>query len=200
MGFGGCPTLPARFIEPYFPGQVAPEGQVTWESEPGSGRADVTFSFSDPAMGRVDLSGALQNVAVVDISPGPLLEGSAMLYFGEEVAPTRGSVLHEPERASLEIQLEYDAPSGSGGESILLEAFSGEIGLFVEDRGFGRTRLALVREFDGTRLDLEVRDVPEDELGDAYDLAERFPTLGEVVARVRSDRVATLPTLWPVER
>ena len=200
MGFGGCPTLPARFIEPYFPGQVAPEGQVTWDSEPGSGRADVTFSFSDPAMGRVDLSGALQNVAVVDISLGPLLEGSTMLYFGEEVAPTRGSVHHEPGRARLQIELEYDAPSGSGGEFILLEAFSGGIGLFVEDRGFSSTRVALVREFDGTRLDLEVREVPEDELGDADDLAERFPTLGEFVARVRTDRVATLPTLWPVER
>ena len=200
MGFGGCPTLPARFIEPYFQGQVAPEGQVTWDLEPGSDRAHVTFSFPDPATGRVELSGALESVAVVDISLGPLLEGSAMLFFDDEVAPTRGSVLHEPGRTRLEIQLEYDAPSGSGGESILLEAFSGEAGFVVEDRGFGRARVALVREFDGTRLELEVREVPENELGDTADLAERFSTLGELVARVRTDRVATLPTLRPVDR
>lgn len=200
MGFGGCPTLPARFIEPYFRGQVAPEGQVAWDSEPGSGRANVTFSIPDPATGRLDLSGALQDVPVADISPGPLLEGSAMLFFGEEVAPTRGTVLHEPDRARLEISLDYDAPSGSGGQSILLEEFSGEPGYVVEDRGFGKTRVTLVREFDGTLLDLEVRNVPEDEMGDADDLAERFPTLGELVARVRTDRVATLPTLRPVER
>lgn len=200
MGFGGCPTLPARFIEPYFPGQTAPEGQVTWDSEPGSGRADVTFSFSDPATDQVDLSGALEGVTVIDISSGPLLEGSAMLYFGDAVAPTRGSVLHEPDRRRLEIQLEYDVPSGGGVESIRLEAFSGEPGFIVEDRGFGRAQVTLVREFDGTRLELEVREVPENELGDAGDLAGRFSTLGELVARVRTDRVATLPTLRPVER
>ena len=200
MGFGGCPTLPARFIEPYFPGQVAPEGQVTWDSEPGSGRADVTFSFSDPETGQVDLSGALGGVAVIDISLGPLLEGSAMLIFEDEVAPTRGSVLHEPDRRRLEIQLEYDVPSGGGVESIRLEAFSGEPGFIVEDRGFGRAEVTLVREFDGTRLELEVREVPENELGDADDLVERFSTLGKLVARVRTDRVATLPALRPVER
>jgi len=200
MGFGGCPTLPARFIEPYFPGQVAPEGQVTWDSEPGSGRADVIFSFSDPETGQVDLSGALEGVAVIDISLGPLLEGSAMLFFEDEVAPTRGSVLHEPDRARLEIQLEYDVPSGGGERNIRLEAFSGEPGFIVEDRGFGRAEVTLVREFDGTRLELEVREVPENELGDAGDLVERFSTLGKLVARVRTDRVATLPALRPVER
>jgi len=190
--FGGCPAPPARLFG------ATLEGEVEWVSGPEPGRADATFAFRDPETGETLVSGALQGAPVIDVSPGPLLEGSAMLFFDEEVAPTLGSVFHEPEHARLKLMLEYSAPSGGGSRSIWLEGFTGESGILLGDPLFGRVQVTLVREFDGSRLSLEVREVDEDQVGDVDTLAERFSSLGVLHARVRTDRVLRVTPLSPV--
>ena len=200
MGFGGCPTLPSRFFGEVRPTNPAPVGEVTWDSAPGSNRANVKFSFVDPTTGDVDLSGTLQGVPVVDVNAGPLLEGSRMNAADSTVAPTRGSVVHEPGRESLMIELYYEKATESSSEIVQLARFTGRTGLIVKGRWSGTARVALVREFEGTRLDVEVREVPEDVLTDEEGLIARFSDIGKLVARVRSDRVATIPSLPDITR
>ena len=200
MGFNGCPTLPSRFFAEDDLLQPAPVGELIWEGAPGSNRANVKFSFADPASGAVDVSGTLQGVPVVDVNAGPLLEGSRMNAAESTVAPTRGSVLHEPGRGSLMIELWYETANESSNEITQLDRFTGRTGLIVEGRWPGTARVALVREFEGTRIDVEVREVPEDALADEAALTARFSEIGKLVARVRSDRVATIPPLPDMTR
>lgn len=194
MGFAGCPTLPSRVLTDDF-SQPAPVGHVEWERGSEPGRANVSFSFADPATGDTDVSGTLKGVPVVDVTPGPLLDGSLMRAATSEVAPTAGSVRHEPGRRSLMIELFFDTANESSSEIVEVDDFSGAQGLTIASRWSGTARVVLVREFNGASIDIEVREVPEGALADEDALKAQFSTTGTLVARVRTDRVATIPSL-----
>jgi hypothetical protein len=64
---------------------------------------------------------------------------------------------------------------------------------------FDTREVTVVRVFQGERIELEVREVPEDALPEGALDADAALGLGTLKARVVTDRVVRIPALPPVE-
>lgn len=190
LASGGCPGFPETLL------YDEPPVLFTWQAATAPGTADVDFDVSAPDGGEMALvSGSLQAVPVVDVTPGPLLPGSFLLAFDDEVNPDRGAVLHHPAEARLEISLEYSRGNGGGSSSFSVNEFTGGPGVYVGDVRFGAVQLAVVEEFGGGRIRMELREIPEEDFsGGEPDLATALG-MGILRARVVTDRVVEIPAL-----
>jgi hypothetical protein len=191
---GGCPALADALVH-----EDAPRGELAWQPAGDAGAARVTFVFPDPDSGAPLLSGNLDAVPLLDVTPGPMGAGSAMVTFdGEEIVPDRGSVrLHEGE-GRLEIMLEYVRSNGGGSTTLSVPEFRGAPGVYMGASWFDTREVTVVRVFDGSRIELEVREVAEDALPEGDLAADVALGMGTLKARVVTDRLVVLPALPPV--
>ncbi len=131
----------------------------------------------------------------MDVTPGPLLPGSFLLAFDEEVTPDRGRVLHHEADGRLEISLEYSRGSGGGSSGFSVEDFAGAPGVYVGGVRFGAVQVAVVKEFGGGGMRMELREVPEEAFpGGSPDVTTALG-MGILRARVVTDRVVAIPSL-----
>lgn len=192
LASGGCPGFPGTLL------YDEPPVLFTWRAGSTPGTAEVDFDVAAPDGGMALVSGSLQAVPVVDVTPGPLLPGSFLLAFDDEVNPDRGAVLHHPSEARLEISLEYSRGNGGGSSSFHVQEFTGAPGVYVGDVRFGAVQLAVVEEFGGGRIRMELREIPEEDFtGGEPDLATALG-MGILRARVVTDRVVEIPALGPL--
>jgi hypothetical protein len=190
---GGCPALPEALVQ-----ESEPAGRLEWQFLDAAS-ARVSFAFADAASNALLLSGDLAAVPVLDVSPGPMGTGSVMVTMDEqEIVPDRGSViLHEGE-GRLEITLEYVRPNGSGSTTIAVPEFRGQVGVYPGGTWFDTREVTVVRVFDGTRIELEVREVALDALPEGSLSADAVLGMGTLKARVVTDRLVVVPPLPPV--
>jgi hypothetical protein len=189
---GGCPGLPEALV--YDDG----EGLFTWQPGSGPGTVDVEFDISGSGGGPTLVSGSLQGVPLVDVSPSPLLAGSYLLAFDDEVTPHRGAVLHHVAEERLEISLEFVRGSGGGASSFSVPGFTGEPGVFVGDVRFGHLQVAVVEEFGTGGVRLELREIPEEQVpAGGADIQQALES-SVLRARVVTDRAVVIPSLAPV--
>jgi hypothetical protein len=191
---GGCPALPDALVH-----EEAPAGELEWHPLGDTGSARVSFTFPEPGSGAPLLSATLDAVPLLDISPGPMGEGSAMVTFdGDEIVPDLGVVLLHEGEARLEIMLEYSHSSGGGSTTISVPEFRGEPGVYVGASWFDSREVTVVRVFEGSRIELEVREVEEDLLPAGELDADVALALGSLKARAVTDRMVVVPALPPV--
>ncbi len=192
---GGCPALAEALVH-----DDAPRGTLTWGPADDPASVRVSFSFADPGSGTSLLSGSLQDIPLLDVSPAPMGAGSTMVTIGgEEITPDRGRVLLYEGEARLEIMLEYSLPNGGGSTTISVPEFRGKPGVQLGRSWFDTREVTVVRVFQGERIELEVREVPEDALPEGALDADAALGLGTLKARVVTDRVVRIPALPPVE-
>ena len=195
-GEGGCPALPTGMV---YDDDV--RGTIEWTPGSRAGHINVDFVFADAGSGDPGFSGSVRDVLLIDASLGALDDGSRMVTMsGEEISPGRGRVLHHLDEGRLEVTLEYSSASGSGSTSFSVYDFSGQPGVHVGDARFSEVQVAVVREFEGGRLNMEVRGIPEAEFPGGELGTEVALGLGTLVARVVTDRVVVIPALPPIER
>lgn len=191
---GGCPALPDALVH-----GSAHVGQLDWQPGDDAASAGVGFSFSDPGSGAPLLSGRLDRVPLLDATPGPMGPGSLMVTLDdEEVEPDVGSVVLQSGEARLEITLEFVRPNGSGSTTIAVPDFHGLPGVYPGTTWFDTREVTVVRVFDGTRVELEVREVAADALPEDGLSADAVMGMGSLKARVVTDRVVVVPPLTPV--
>ncbi|CAN5693111.1 hypothetical protein BH23GEM11_BH23GEM11_19610 [soil metagenome] len=192
---GGCPALSEALVH-----DDAPAGQLEWEHLHGPGRARVSFVFPDPDTGAPLLSGILDDLPLLDMTPAPLLPGSMLVTRnGQEIVPDRGQVLLHEGEDRLAILLEYRLPNGGGSMALSVPGFRGGPGVHVGSPWFDTLDVTIVTRFDGRSLELEVREIPESALPkDGLD-AETARSMGSLKARVVTDQVVVLPHLPPME-
>jgi hypothetical protein len=191
---GGCPALPEALVD-----GDPPVGELEWQPFDGSALARISFAFRDPDSGAGLLSGSLGSVPLIDATPGPVGEGSLMVTLdGREIVPDRGRVLFHEGEGRLEVMLEYTHANGGGSTSLSVSDFRGQIGVYVGDSWFDSREVTVVRAFGGDRVELEVREIPEDALPDGELDAEMILGMGTLKARVVTHRLVTVPTLPPV--
>jgi hypothetical protein len=191
---GGCPALPEGLV-------YDDDARGTLEWMPGSraGHVNVDFGFMDTGSGTPAFTGAVRDALLIDVSPGTLADDSRMVTMdGEEIRPDRGGALLYQEDGRLEVSVAYSTSSGGGSSSFTVPDFSGEAGVYVGDPFFDDVRVVVVRAFDGTRLDMEVRKVAVTDLPAGELTPDVAAGLGSLVARVVTDRVVVIPALQPL--
>jgi hypothetical protein len=188
---GGCPALPDALVH-----GDAPAGRLEWQRLDDAASARVSFAFPDPGSDTLLLSGNLDAVPFLDASPGPMGPGSVMVTLdGQEIVPDRGLVvLHEGE-ARLEIMLGFVRSDGGGSTSVSVPEFLGEPGVYPGASWFDSREVTVVRVFDGSRIELEVREIATNALPGGVLDADEVLGMGELKARVVTDRLVRLPAL-----
>lgn len=191
---GGCPGIPNALVQ-----EETPRGELSWRLDGDAGFARVSFVFADPDSRAPLLSGEMNMVPLLDVSPVPMGEGSIMVAMGgEEIVPDRGSVLLHEGEGRLEITLSYTRANGGGSTTIRVPEFRGEPGVYVGASWFDSRQVTVVRVFESSRIELEVREIEEAALP-VGDLAAGVALgMGTLKARVVTDRVVVVPHLSPV--
>jgi hypothetical protein len=185
---------PARRARP----GIGPAGRLEWQIVDATS-ARFSFAFADPVSDALLLSGNLDVVPVLDVSPGPMGTGSVMVTMDDqEIVPDRGSVILHEGDARLEIALEYVLPNGSGSTTIVVPEFRGQPGVYPGASWFETREVTVVRVFDGSRIELEVREVGVDALPEGSLDADAVLGMGTLKARVVTDRLVVVPPLPPV--